>query len=82
MNKKDAEIECLKSELPKNHKTYNTSGCNFDTLTTHNNDPLALRQEVQDLNIMIDEIELERDNAQNYIKKLESELQKTKEVSF
>jgi hypothetical protein len=41
-----------------------------------------LKQEVQDLNIMIDEIELERDNARNYIKKLESELQKTKEVSF
>lgn len=65
-----------------NKTNNNTIGGNFDTLTTHNNDPLALRQEVQDLNIMIDEMEQERDHAHNYAKKIEAELKKTKEVSL
>jgi phage host-nuclease inhibitor protein Gam len=77
LQQKEEEIARLRHELGK-HK--NTITCNFDTLTTNNNDPLALKQEVQDLNIMIDEIEQERDNAQSYAKKLESELAKTKEV--
>lgn len=51
----------------------------FETLTT-NNDPYSLRQEVQDLNIMLDEVEQERDAAKNYAKKLESDLKKTKEI--
>lgn len=45
-----------------------------------NNDPYTLKQEVQDLNIMLDEIEQERDASQAYARKLEAELAKTKEI--
>lgn len=66
----------LKTELAK----YQLKTNNFDTLTTNNNDPLTLKQEVQDLNIMLDEMEQERDNAIDYAKKVDLELQKTKDV--
>lgn len=39
-----------------------------------------LKQEVQDLNIMLDEIEQERDTDRTYTQKLEAELLKTKEI--
>lgn len=65
----------LKNELGK-HKVRP----DFETLTTNNNDPYVLKQEVQDLNIMLDEFEQERDNAREYAKKLEADLAKTKEV--
>lgn len=71
---KEEKIQKLKTELAKYHRT-----TNFDTLTTNNNDPLALKQEVQDLNIMLDEVEQERDNAVELSHKLETELEKVKE---
>jgi len=40
----------------------------------------VLKQEVQDLNIMLDEIEQERDTDRTYTQKLEAELLKTKEI--
>lgn len=51
----------------------------FDTLTT-NNDPYAMKQEIQDLNIMLDEIEQERDDARAEVKRLEGELKKANET--
>jgi septal ring factor EnvC (AmiA/AmiB activator) len=46
LSMKDEEIQHLKHELDK-HKCKSND---FDTLTT-NNDPYALKQEIQDLNI-------------------------------
>ena len=74
ISEKDREIQRLKSELEK-HKVK----LDLDTLTT-NNDPYSLKQEVQDLNIMLEEVEQERDEAKNYIKQLEEELNNTKEI--
>lgn len=71
----DKEIDQLRVELGRGKSKHD-----FDTLTTTNNDPYTLKQEVQDLNIMIDEIEQERDSSQNYAKKLETELSKTKDI--
>lgn len=73
IEKKDKEIAALKSELGRQRNDY-------DTLTTNNNDPYTLKQEVQDLNIMLDEIEQERDSTKAYATKLEAELKKTKDI--
>lgn len=51
----------------------------FDTLTT-NNDPYSLKQEIQDLHIMIDEVEQERDEAKELVARLQDDLMRTKEI--
>lgn len=75
LSEKDAELAMLKDELFRSK----TNKIDYDTLTT-NNDPISLKQEVEDLHLMIEEMEQERDDARDQVRNLQKELVKTQEI--